>query len=411
MQPNKSTLALPKPYLCSVPGSCAENTLLVRLPEIARRIIPENQFPAEINHRLAAFIAELPDSLVQDIQDQTAPDQDLWIQYLKPYQGLTWRDLSFFVCENTFYRGILQAVRYFQPGPTQFDDPYRYQKKMGLETSLPGIQSLAARAEVWLEPNFPASDALNEAIELNLWSNRADLSLWPAGAEGTLSNSQLQQAVDFLVVNQLPDLVSAILNSGTGLRRIDFLIDNAGYELVCDLAFSDYLINRDLAGQIHFHLKAHPTFVSDALVQDVNTTIDFLCQQADEKITRLGNRLAGAVAQQKLVLQNSFFWNSPLAGWQAPTTLQSELAQAALVISKGDANYRRLVGDLHWPETTPFEQILAYFPTRLAALRTTKSEVIAGLHPGQLAELNRQDPSWRTNGRWGLVQVMSGRLS
>jgi uncharacterized protein with ATP-grasp and redox domains len=407
MEPYKPTLPLPDPYSCSEPGSFAENTLLVRLPEIARRIIPENQFPAEINQRLSAFIAELPDSRIQNIQDLAAPDQELWHQYLKPYQGLAWRDLSFFVCENTFYRGILQAVRYFQPGPTQFVDPYRYQKKLGLETSLPSIQSLAARAEIWLAPDFPASDALNELIELNLWSNRADLSLWPACAEGTLSNSHLQQAADFLVVNQLPDLVSAILNSGTGLPRIDFLIDNAGYELVCDLAFSDYLISRKLAGQIHFHLKAHPTFVSDALIQDVNTIIAFLCRQTDQKIARLGNRLAQAVAGEKLILQSSYFWNSPLPGWDAPADLQNELAQAALVISKGDANYRRLVGDLHWPETTPFEQILAYFPTRLAALRTTKSEVIIGLRPSQAAELNPRDPSWRTNGKWGLIQFKS----
>jgi hypothetical protein len=402
---NKPTLPLPNPYSCSDPGSFAENTLLVRLPEIGRRIIVENQFSAEINHGLEGLIADLSKSVVPEIQDHGAPDQELWIQYLKPYQGLTWRDFSFLACENTFYRRILQITKYFQPGPTQFVDPYSYQKKLGLETSLQSVRSLAARAETWLDPDFLGSDALNEMIETNLWSNRADLSLWPAGAAGTLSYSQLQQAADFLVVNQLSDMVSAILNSGAGLKRIDFLIDNAGYELVCDLAFADYLINRKLAGQVHFHLKAHPTFVSDALIQDVNTTVDFLHHQGDEKIVRLGRRLEQALQGEKLILNSSFFWNSPLPGWQAPGTLQSELAQASLVISKGDANYRRLVGDLRWPETTSFEQILAYFPTRLAALRTTKSEVIAGLHPGQLPELNRKDPSWRTNGKWGLIQV------
>jgi uncharacterized protein with ATP-grasp and redox domains len=405
MHPNKTTLPHPSPYRCSDPGSFAENTLLVRLPEIAGRVILENQFPAEINHSITGLIAELPESLVPEIQDQGAPDQDLWIQYLKPYQGLAWRDLPFLVCENTFYRRILQATKYFQPGPTQFFDPYSYQKNLGLETSLHSIQSLAAKVEAWLDPNFPCSEALTDAIETNLWGNRADLSLWPAGSEGTPSNSQIHQAADYLVANHLSEMVSAILNAGDGLKRIDFLIDNAGFELVCDLAFTDYLINRKLAGQIHFHLKAHPTFVSDALIGDVKMTIGFLCHQGDEKIIRLGTRLEQAIAEKKLVLDSSFFWNSPLAGWQSPETLQSELAQAALVISKGDANYRRLVGDLRWPETTPFEQILAYFPTRLAALRALKSEVMVGLYPGQLAELNRTDPSWRTDGRWGLIQV------
>jgi len=406
MPTNKPSLPLPNPYLCSEPGSFAENTLLVRLPEIARRMIVEAQFPDEITHRLESLISELPEGFVPEIQDPGAPDQHSWSQYLKPYQGLHWRDLPFFVCENTFYRRILQATQYFQPGPTQFVDPFGYQKKLGLETSLHSVQTLAARAEAWLAPNFPPFDALTDVIETNLWSNRADLSLWPAGGAGTLSNSHLAQAAGFLVVNQISEMVSAILNSGAGLKRIDFLIDNAGYELVCDLAFADYLINRKLAGQVRFHLKAHPTFVSDALIQDVESTIDFLClRQADEKIARLGRRLVQAVAQKKLVLTSNFFWNSPLAAWQAPVTLLNDLAKADLVISKGDANYRRLLGDLRWSETTPCEQILAYFPTRLAALRALKSEVIVGLHQDQLPELNRQDPSWRTNGKWGLVQV------
>ncbi|MDR3574389.1 MAG: damage-control phosphatase ARMT1 family protein [Anaerolineaceae bacterium] len=392
--------------MCSAPGSFAENTLLVRLPEIGHRMMVEAQFPDDINQGLESLISELAESRVPEIQDHGAPDEHLWVQYLKPYQGLHWRDLSFFVCENTFYRRILQSTKYFQPGPTQYVDPFTYQKNLGLQTSLPGVRALAARAEAWLDPNFPPSEALTDAIETNLWSNRADLSLWPAGGAGTLSNSQLHQAADFLVVNRISAMVSAILNSGAGLKRIDFLIDNAGYELVCDLAFADYLINRNLAGQVRFHLKAHPTFVSDALARDVKATIDFLClRQADEKIVQFGRRLVQAVAEKKLVLTSNFFWNSPLPGWQMPETLQSELAQASLVISKGDANYRRLVGDLRWPETTPFNQILAYFPTRIAILRTLKSEVIAGLDPGQAIKLDQKDPLWRTNGKWGSIQV------
>ena len=92
-----------------------------------------------------------------------------------------------------------------------------------------------------------------------------------------------------------------------------------------------------------------------------------------------------------------------------PLAIFNDLAQAALVFSKGDANYRRLIGDLRWVETTPFSSITAYFPTRLAALRTAKSQVISGLVEGQLERLAQADPGWRTNGKWGLVQVNAAR--
>jgi uncharacterized protein with ATP-grasp and redox domains len=396
---------LPPPYLCSSPASFAESTLLVRLPEIARRIISENHFSATIHQNIAALIADLPDGIIRNIEDPGAPDLDLWKAYLAPYLDLTWRQLSFLVCENTFYRRVLASTGYYQNGPTHHLDPYAYQKKLGLETSRKSLHALITRLDAWRAADFPAIQALTQAIETTLWSNRADLSLWPADAETTLSHDQLHQADEFLLANDLPETVQTILRLAGDNPRIDFLIDNAGYELVCDLALADGLLGRGWAKQVRFHLKAHPTFVSDALTADVKATVEFLQTDTDTKTAAFGSRLAQSIREGKLVLIDNFFWNSPLAGWEMPASLEQELAGASLVISKGDANYRRLVGDLHWPETTPFAKILAYFPTHLAALRTAKSEVVVGLREGQVRQLNQKEPDWRTNGRWGLVQL------
>lgn len=49
--------------------------------------------------------------------------------------------------------------------------------------------------------------------------------------------------------------------------------------------------------------------------------------------------------------------------------------ESALVFVKGDANYRRLIGDRLWPTDTPFSDVAGYFPTRLCALRTLKAEL------------------------------------
>jgi Damage-control phosphatase ARMT1-like domain len=48
---------------------------------------------------------------------------------------------------------------------------------------------------------------------------------------------------------------------------------------------------------------------------------------------------------------------------------------SAMVFVKGDANYRRLLGDRTWPLDTPFGDVVSYFPVPVCALRTLKAEV------------------------------------
>jgi hypothetical protein len=88
-----------------------------------------------------------------------------------------------------------------------------------------------------------------------------------------------------------------------------------------------------------------------------------------------------------------------------PDDLYGDLASADLVIAKGDANYRRLVGDAHWPPTASFRRATAYFPAPLVTLRTLKSELILGLRVGDAERLQALDPQWRVNGKRGVVQA------
>jgi hypothetical protein len=87
-----------------------------------------------------------------------------------------------------------------------------------------------------------------------------------------------------------------------------------------------------------------------------------------------------------------------------PPHTRAELARSDLLISKGDANYRRLLGDRHWNFTTPFAEAAAPLPVPVLALRTLKSEVAAGLSQDQVERLDAEDPEWAVNGRWGLLQ-------
>ena len=78
------------------------------------------------------------------------------------------------------------------------------------------------------------------------------------------------------------------------------------------------------------------------------------------------------------------------------------------MLIKGDANYRRLVGDRRWPPSTPMESLTGYFPAPFAVLRTMKSEIVVDLSAEQVERLEREDPEWRTNGRRGIVRWVPG---
>ena len=100
-------------------------------------------------------------------------------------------------------------------------------------------------------------------------------------------------------------------------------------------------------------------------------------------------------------------------------TFLGELAELSLVVAKGDANYRRLLGDRHWPSATSLHDIIEpWWPRRretasnvfhethvtLVALRTTKSAIICGVDDATVAALDAEDPRWLVNGAWGLIQ-------
>ena len=84
--------------------------------------------------------------------------------------------------------------------------------------------------------------------------------------------------------------------------------------------------------------------------------------------------------------------------------LYTELGKAKLVIFKGDLNYRKLVGDLNWPTTTPFEMSLRGFhPAPLCSLRTLKADVVTGLTEGQAEATQLEEVKWMTSGNWAVM--------
>jgi hypothetical protein len=92
--------------------------------------------------------------------------------------------------------------------------------------------------------------------------------------------------------------------------------------------------------------------------------------------------------------------------WEMPPELREELqSSSALVFTKGDANYRRLLGDRDWALSAPFQKVCGYFPTALCALRTLKAEIGVGMEEGQTSHAASEDAKWMINGKFGVIQV------
>jgi hypothetical protein len=85
-------------------------------------------------------------------------------------------------------------------------------------------------------------------------------------------------------------------------------------------------------------------------------------------------------------------------------SLLAEFSASTLAIVKGDANYRRLLGDLKWDHHVPFASVVSYFPCGVLALRTCKSEVLVGVPAERQQQAAAQDPKWLVNGRYGVMQ-------
>ncbi|MBN3923594.1 damage-control phosphatase ARMT1 family protein [Nostoc sp. NMS4] len=400
-------LPIPPSLLGSEVSSFTEFTVTQRMPAIARRVIAENNFPLEINTSLENLATELPAGYLQPLLNDTAVDFSAWNTYLELYKGQRWVDVPWFFAETYFFRLILEITNYFRPGVWQGVDPFKLQKSQGLEASLDSISLLCGQANNWLDNSQPKEEsnktALTALLYFALWGNRVDLSLWSA-FESDRSRFDIQTQLAHILVNDASQVTELLTNSQGG--RIDFVIDNAGFELVCDLCLVDFLLTSGLANRVYLHLKPHPTFVSDATIKDVHYTTNFLAASGDRQVISFAQRLQDNIASGRLVLSEDYFWTSPLAFWEIPDYLKNELANASLVIVKGDANYRRLLGDRHWELTTNITDIVCYLPVPIVALRTLKSEVAVGLKPEVIEQVAKSDSSWLTNGQWGVIQLI-----
>jgi len=345
---------MPSAIRSNVPGSFPESVLRRRHPAIIDQVLAGHPYPPGIQRALEDLRREITADRIEPFED--------W-----GHAGQRWVDQPFLWAEALFYRKLLTAAGYFGPGPWQGIDPFGPQKAAELR----GVPAA--------DPRLDREQLLHAA----LLGNRADLGfrLLTAGEDDVE-----------LLVDDAP-AVWRHLDAGPP-GPVCVLNDNAGTELLADLLLAADLLRSGLATRVELHLKPHPTFVSDATTADLVATVE-----------HAGNAgLWDALRDGRIEVVAHRFSVQPLPYRDMPDDLAGRLAAATLTIAKGDLNYRRLIDDRDWPPTDTFAERTAYFPSPVVALRTLKSDVIVGLDAATVERLDRYDKSWRTRGKYAVVQ-------
>lgn len=320
-----------------------------------------------------------------------------------------------------------------------FDVFYRLKTKTFKQSEL-GVLELCKRYETLskqLEKVQGDEETLyllfTEFIDISLWGNATDLSLLAGNV--TLEDIKSVQGAEVRKQNEEKIIVNDLQkawqksglkeNVGQGSTRVDFILDNSGFELFADLILSLFLLDSQLAGEVHLHCKEIPWFVSDTMPKDFD---DLLSQLDDheffaqiykddpEAIQLVSKKIHGYFKENKIIINHHPFWTLDYNYWAIPQfkDLYTELQKSNLIIFKGDLNYRKLTGDLQWPKTTPFSEAIQDLQNSgltILSLRTCKADVCVGLPNGLNEKLikeyeeagNEIGEFWSSSGKWAVI--------
>lgn len=345
-------------------------------------------------------------------------------------------------------------------------DIFSRQKLSTFQSSRPAVLELAAKYKSLItqlqSPNPPSSDPKDreeaerilfmEMCEICLWGNATDLSLLTSLTYEDIQKLQgadaRKKAEKNVLVNDLPaayEILKQARKEGRKERRVDIVLDNAGFELFVDLNLAGYLLAAGLATQIILHPKSMPWFVSDVLPVDFASLLGWLADPqgfyssvedngsakkaqslSDQEISDLSflfQNWRTVYTEGQLLIRPNDFWTTAHSYWDLPqeTKLYDDLKESELVILKGDLNYRKLTADAMWETTTPFDKAIGPMGQgsgiRTLALRTCKADTVVGLAEGEDERLKAVEGGggeggerkWAWGGKWAVVQFCDGK--
>lgn len=274
-------------------------------------------------------------------------------------------------------------------------DVFARQKLSTFKSSRPAVLELAIKYKDLVlqtqdktasSENSPELEAAEQILfiemcEICLWGNATDLSLLTSLTYDDIQKLQgsdaRKKAEKNILVNDLPTAFG-ILKQTRALRdnkdrRVDIVLDNAGFELFVDLILAGYLLSAGLATHIVLHPKSIPWFVSDVLPSDFSALLNVLANpqsfyatpsEEEKQNSTVPESLSPKEASElsfvfqhwcdlhqngQILIRPNRFWTSAGSYWRLPSAdprLFDDLRESELVIFKGDLNYRKLTGDV-----------------------------------------------------------------
>ncbi|XP_062608304.1 damage-control phosphatase ARMT1-like [Saccostrea cucullata] len=423
---------LPEPLSARDKSSFAYLTIRDRLPVILSRVADtvyrkklaiKDSHGEDATHELkfiAGCISKLRNELqtnkaVIPLQDN-APDTEIWNASIaaeteREGEPPKWFVSPWLYMECYMYRRIMEAI--LQCKVLHELDPFEEQKMKAFTGSEEAIEVLLHYLQGITEKIVTATEEdkdeyVTEFLQIALWGNRCDLSI-SASQENSQTESildQLHHREPNILINDTKQVLHC-LRSSTRSRNIDIVLDNAGFELITDLCLAEILLACGWADCIRMHGKAMPWFISDVTERDFKWTLDSLCKSPRPAMAHFGRQWCQRLENGSWKLTCEDFWTTPYDFAEMKTqasSLYESFKDTKIIFFKGDLNYRKLLGDLNWKPTTPFEASLRGFqPAPLCALRACKADLIAGLAPGQKETVEKQDKKWMVDGNWSVI--------
>ncbi|RHZ88063.1 hypothetical protein Glove_26g297 [Diversispora epigaea] len=392
------------------------------------------------------------------IEDDGESDIDNWnYVFHKYFERENWYSAAWLFTECYLYRRIRSI---FAKTKHWHDyDPFFRQKSESFKASINSVIEISKRIDQLIITATTATMAtststlldqqriiFHELVLISLWGNATDLSLLPNLNHEDIKKLQntgdklLKESEKNILANDLDKVWNVI--SKYRKTRIDFILDNAGFELFGDLILADWLIQTEYASEIHFHVKSIPWFVSDTTIFDFNWLLKTLNDISDNNsdnindnnsdknikniknikidnisdansIKKLINRWQIYIKKNQWIIETHHFWTSPYSYWhmseQAPD-LYLNLSKSSLIIYKGDLNYRKLVYDCKWSITnTSFKEAIGPLASEkdssppLLALRTCKAEVLVGIDESRIPSFD-DEKDWMYSGKYAVIQ-------
>jgi len=355
----------------------------VRVPQIVRDTIARNpDYPSATKDALDGLAAGIEGDEPLPVPQAPGIDVPAWSAAAAAHPGATWLGAEWFYAELAVYRELAVCARFWETDR----DPFAPAKEEELAS-----ERLWDRLSAALAAGGSRQQRLASLLDACLWGNRVDLSYTVAAG--------LERRDEDLLVDDRAAAAARL----DGATRIEVIADNTGTELALDLALVDSVLE-DARARVTLHVKSQPVFVSDALARDVWHLLAAMHERGGDAGS-LEGRLRAAFEGGRLRLAPDPFWSGPSFLWDAPAHIARALGQASVIVVKGDANYRRVIGDAVWPAGSVFRDAAGYLGVPVACVRTLKSDARVGLPPDLERSLDAANPRWRIDGSRGVTQL------